>query len=98
MQCPLCSNEISDKAYECTCCGATQVIRRSPAGIVIAWIAMGVGVLWGLFWLLLLLMLVTKQSLAGFPWLILVGGTALVAGLLWYSRKTKQKVWVRFNN
>jgi hypothetical protein len=97
MQCPLCSSELGDKAYECPTCGATQVIQRSPAGVITAWVAMGGGVLWGLFWLLLLLMLVTKQSLAGFPWLVLILGTALVAGLLWYSRTTKRTVWVRFN-
>jgi hypothetical protein len=51
--------------------------------------------LWGMLWLFLLALLAIGHDVNGFPWTVLVVGTVVTAGLMWYSHSTTQSRWVR---
>ena len=98
MQCPICYSELSPDAVGCEKCGATRITRRTPAGVLVGWLGMLAAVCVGMMWLFLLALLIFGHDLNGFPWLAIILGTALAAGLLFYSKSTMHADWVRQRN
>jgi hypothetical protein len=95
MQCPICNSEIDPGARECGQCGATRIYVRSAVGVFVGWVAMMLLLLWGILALPLVVFPVIHYSLAGYPWVALVVGAILTAGLFWYSKSTLHEEWVR---
>jgi predicted nucleic acid-binding Zn ribbon protein len=95
MQCPFCASEISPDAVVCEKCGATRVTQRTPAGIFVGWVGMVLALIWAMLWIPLLILPFTERGLSGYPWLVLIVGTIVAAGLLWYSKSTVHSKWVR---
>ena len=52
-------------------------------------------ILWGMLWIPLLFLPFTEHGVEGYPWLVLIVGTIVTAGLYWYSRSTVKARWVR---
>jgi predicted nucleic acid-binding Zn ribbon protein len=95
MQCPLCAAELGDDAVVCERCGAVRATRRTPAGIVVGWLGMTVALLMVMMWAFLIALPLFGISLAGFPWTTLIVGSLIAAGLLWHSKTTQHRVWLR---
>jgi hypothetical protein len=95
MQCPLCNAEIGSSSSVCDHCGAIRVYARTTAGVMVGWFGMVMVLLWAIMALPLVVFPFIHYSLAGYPWLALVIGAAITAGLLWYSKSTVHAEWVR---
>lgn len=95
MKCPVCSSEIPDDAVTCERCKARRVTQRTPFGVMVGWAGATIAMLWAMLWLFLFALLLIGSDISHFPWLMLVSGTLLAAGLLWYSRTTRHAVWKR---
>jgi hypothetical protein len=94
MQCPICSAEINSDSISCEKCGATRITRRTPVGVLVGWLGMLMMMCMGMMWLFLLALLVFGHELNGFPWLVLILGTVVASGLLFYSKSTMHANWV----
>jgi predicted nucleic acid-binding Zn ribbon protein len=95
MQCPICASELSPDAVGCEKCGATRVTQRTPLGIIVGWVGMTVALLMVMMWIFMAVLPIFGVSLRGFPWTALIIGTAIAAGLFWYSKSTVHAKWVR---
>ena len=95
MQCPLCNAEVGSNVGVCDHCGAIRVYVRTTLGVMVGWFGMVMLLLWAIMALPLVVFPFIHYSLAGYPWLALVIGAMLTAGLLWYSKSTVHAEWVR---
>lgn len=95
MQCPLCASEIDPATVACPSCGAIRVTGASPLGVMVGGVGIVVAICVGCLWAALLALPLLGMGTAGFPWLVLVFGTAVAAGMLWFSRSTRQPRWIR---
>lgn len=95
MKCPVCNAAISGDAVVCNSCGAIKTTQRTNLGIFVGWVGMTIAILWAMLWSGLLILPFTQHGLNEFPWLTLIIGTVIAAGMLWYSRQTRHTVWVR---
>jgi hypothetical protein len=95
MQCPFCASEISPDAIVCEKCGATRVIQRTPVGVYIGWAGMVIAIIWAMLWVPLLFLPFIGYDLSGYPWITLIVGTIVAAGLLRYSKSTVHSQWIR---
>ena len=98
MQCPFCASELSSDAADCASCGAIQVTRRTPLGVVAGGLSVVFMVLVGMLWIPVFVLPFTVRGLVGYPWWALGIGSVLVAGLLWYSRSSRRARWVRIRD
>lgn len=95
MQCPLCNTEIASNANVCDQCGAIRTYVRTTAGVFVGWFGMVMLLMWAIMFLPLVVFPFIHYSLAGYPWIALLIGAMLTAGLLWYSKSTVHAEWVR---
>ena len=95
MQCPFCASELKPEAAACEKCGATKVAQRTAAGVYIGWVGMVIALIWIMLWIPLLFLPFIGYNLSEYPWLTLIIGTIVAAGLLWYSRSTLHSQWIR---
>ena len=97
MQCPVCRAEIDSNGDVCGHCGAVRVYVRTAVGVLVGWFGMVLLLLWVIMVLPLVVFPFINYSLAGYPWLALVIGAMLTAGLFWYSKSTVHEEWVPQN-
>lgn len=95
MQCPICNSEISQAADTCDQCGATRTHVRTSIGVFAGWVGIVVLLMWLIMALPLLLFPFIHLSLAGYPWIVLVIGLVITAGMFWYSKSTVHAEWVK---
>ena len=95
MQCPLCASELKPDAAACEKCGALKVAQRTTVGVFAGWIGMVIALIWAMLWVPLLFLPFIGYDLREYPWLTLIIGTIVAAGLLWYSRSTLRSHWIR---
>jgi len=95
MQCPFCASELKSEAVTCEKCGAIKVTQRTAAGVYIGWVGMVIALIWIMMWIPLLFLPFIGYNMREYPWLTLIVGTIVAAGLLWYSRSTMHSRWIR---
>jgi len=95
MQCPLCAAEINSGAVACEKCGAIKVTERTTVGVFAGWVGMVIGLIWIMLWFPLLFLPFIGYDMKEYPWVTLIIGTLVAAGLLWYSRSTLHNRWIR---
>ena len=95
MQCPFCASELKSEAVTCEKCGAIKVAQRTAAGVYIGWVGMVIALIWIMMWIPLLFLPFIGYDMREYPWLTLIVGTIVAAGLLWYSRSTMHSRWIR---
>jgi hypothetical protein len=95
MQCPFCASELKPEAVACENCGAVKSTRRTTVGVFVGWAGMVIAIIWIMLWIPLLFLPFTGYELSDYPWLTLIIGTIVAAGLLWYSRSTLHSQWIR---
>jgi predicted nucleic acid-binding Zn ribbon protein len=94
MQCPFCSSELKPDAVSCKKCGAFKVNQRTTVGVFVGWVGMVIGLIWIMMWIPLLFLPFIGYDMSAYPWLTLIVGTIVAAGLLWYSRSTLHSRWI----
>lgn len=95
MQCPFCAAELKPDAVACEKCGAFKVTQRTTVGVFVGWVGMVIALIWIMLWVPLLFLPFIGYDLSAYPWLTLIIGTIVAAGLLWYSRSTLHLQWIR---
>ena len=94
MQCPICAAEIEPGASACEKCGAVKTSRRTTLGIFVGWVGMVIALIWSMLWIPLLFLPFIGYDMSVYPWITLIAGTLIAAGLLWYSRSTLHSQWI----
>lgn len=95
MHCPFCASELKPEAVVCEKCGASKINRRTTVGVFVGWVGMVIAIIWIMMWIPLLFLPFIGYDLSEYPWLTLIIGTFVAAGLLWYSRSTLHSEWTR---
>lgn len=95
MQCPFCASELNPDAVVCEKCGAIKIRQRTTAGVFVGWVGMVIALVLFMWWVPLLFLPIVGFNLNGYPWLTLIIGSVLAAGLIWYSRSTVHSRWIR---
>ena len=95
MQCPFCASEIKHDAITCEKCGALKVTERTTVGVFVGWVGMVIALIWVMMWVPVLFLPFVGYDMSEYPWVTLVVGTFVAAGLLWYSRSTLHSRWKR---
>jgi hypothetical protein len=95
MQCPFCAFAITPGAVVCEKCGATRITRRSTTGVFAGWAGMVIALIWTMLWIPLLFLPFIGYDISDYPWITLIVGSIVAAGLLWYSKSTIHSEWIR---
>jgi predicted nucleic acid-binding Zn ribbon protein len=95
MQCPFCASELKPDTVVCEQCGAIKMRQRTTLGVFVGWAGMVTGLVLLMWWVPLLFLPLVGFNLGGYPWMTLIVGTILAAGLIWYSRSTVHSRWIR---
>jgi hypothetical protein len=95
MLCPLCASEIKPTAIVCEKCGARRVTQRTPVGIFAGWAGIVLAIVWAPLLAGVVILPFTDRGLNDFPWLTLIAGMLVAAGLFWYSKSTIHSKWIR---
>lgn len=98
MQCPFCASELKPDASSCENCGAFMVNQRTTLGVFVGWAGMVLTMVWAVVWIPLLFLPFFGISLNGYPWLSMIIGVFVAAGLIWYSKSTIHPKWMRREN
>lgn len=94
MQCPFCSTELKPDSVVCEQCGAIKMRQRTTLGVFAGWTGMVIGLVLLMWWVPLLLIPFVGLNLSGYPWITLILGSILAAGLIWYSKSTVHFKWI----
>jgi hypothetical protein len=97
MKCPYCSTELENGAVACPSCNAMQVVRRTPIGVLVGWLAIILGVQVALAWIPLPFLFILGFNMKSIPWqlvVMVIVATFATAGMFWYSGKTKHLEWI----
>jgi hypothetical protein len=96
-KCPSCSAELENGAVACPSCNAMQVVRRTPLGVVVGWLAIILGVQVALALIPVPFLMIAGFNMKSIPWqvtVMVIVAAFITAGMFWYSDKTKHLEWI----